>query len=166
MKKITMYLQVFLVFLAIGCERNTSCGRFYVTVNFYEMSAMQAKLELPPFLYVTTTDLRSSTSVLDRVLLDEGMGDTWELDERDDIVAAPFILRCDEPRLNWYPFHIQFNLADVAQNPVDETLFPSLDFDFPAEPKNFEVALWNDFQLGGYLDGAGEPNTPVDTGTW
>jgi hypothetical protein len=129
---------------------------------------LEGDFELPPFLYVTTTDLDSDLSVRDRALLEARNGD-WGLDDAPAIfVALP--IECDEePGLSWYPVRVRFELGTVDGVPADEVGFPAIELEFPRDhDRHLVFPLWGDYSLRGYLDGTttNESNLPVDTGTW
>jgi hypothetical protein len=170
--KITV-LWLFFLSLLGGCE-NPPCSepRYLDQTYLYwllrEEASLEGNFELPPFLYVTTTDLDSDSSVRDRALLEE-KGDSWGLDDEPSTFVAPPIECDDEPGLTWYSFRIRFELGTANGQSIDEIAFPPIELEFPRDhERHLEFPLWGNYTLVGYLDGTvrNESNVPVDTGTW
>jgi hypothetical protein len=130
---------------------------------------LNADFELPPFLYVTTTNPDSGFSVRDRALLETQGGDDWGFDYDYDFFAAPPIACDPELGRRPYPAQVYFELGTVDELPVDEVGFPPIEFELPRDRKGkVQFPLWNDMHLQGFLEGNSynESNLPVNTETW
>lgn len=124
-----------------GCDREPCTGFASVYTNLGSQSQpLVANTDLPPFLYVTTTDLDSETSILDRVLLVDG-GNGWSLPPAGmypgaSLTAPPFACGADK-----YPWRVRFELGDVKQQPIDEVLFPPHRVRVPPRGSSSHLAL-------------------------
>jgi hypothetical protein len=159
--------------LLSGCDRPlcpepSYLGQTYMYWFMHSETSLEGDFDLPPFLYVTTTDLDSDTTVRDRALLEEE-GGGWGLDNVPTLFAAPPIGCDEEPGLTWSAVRVRFELGTVDEQPVDEVAFPPIELEFPRDHERHLVfPLWGDYHILGYLDGtsSNESNLPVDTGTW
>lgn len=131
-------------------------------LDIRQLEPMALPLTLPPFLYITTTDLERERSVRDRLLLVAEGTNTWGISDGRSEVGAPPIF-CGEYE---YPFRLLFELGDVDGNPIDDILLPPIEFE-RSDPVRTALVLWEGFTVEAFLNQTinNQPLFP-DTGTW